>query len=40
MEGASQQKTKRIPPNTRYNLPNQLLIFKILLMEFSILSDF
>jgi hypothetical protein len=31
--GASQQKTKHIPPNTCYNLPNQLMDFKILLME-------
>jgi hypothetical protein len=38
--GASQQKTKRIPPNTCYNLPNQPLDFKILLIEPIILSNF
>jgi hypothetical protein len=37
--GASQQKTKRIPPNTHYNFPNQPSNFKILLMEPAILSD-
>jgi hypothetical protein len=37
--GASQQKTKHIPPNTHYNLSNQLLDFKFFLVEPSILSD-
>jgi hypothetical protein len=37
---ALQQMTKHIPPNTCYNLPNQPLDLKILLMELDILSDF
>ena len=38
--GASQQKTKCIPPNTCYNLPNQLLDFKFLSTKPAILSSF
>jgi hypothetical protein len=35
-----QQMTKHIPTNTCYNLPNQPLDLKILLMELAILNDF
>ena len=38
--GASQQKTKHIPPNTCYNLLNQLLDFKVFLMEHTIFIYF
>jgi hypothetical protein len=38
--GALQQMTKHIPLNTCYNLPNQALDLKIILMDFSISSDF
>jgi hypothetical protein len=38
--GASQQKTKGIPPNICYNRPNQSLEFKFILVELVVLSVF